>query len=51
MKEKNPTETNKSVKKNILQDPSTVDLLLMEPPPPYPLLWPRFSWDFPRDLP
>lgn len=33
--EKNPIETNKSVK-NILQDPSTVDLLLMDPPLPYP---------------
>lgn len=33
--EKNPIETNKSVKKNILQDPSTADLLLMDPPLPY----------------
>jgi hypothetical protein len=34
MKEKNPVETNKSIK-NILQDPFTVDLLLLDPPPPY----------------
>jgi hypothetical protein len=34
MKEKNPVETNESVKKNILQDPFTADLLLMDPPPP-----------------
>lgn len=33
--EKDPIETNKSVKKNILQDPSTADLLLMDPPLPY----------------
>jgi hypothetical protein len=30
---KNPVETNESVNKNILQDPSTVDLLLMDPVP------------------
>jgi hypothetical protein len=34
MKEKNNVEINKFVK-NILQDPSTADLLLMDPPPPY----------------
>jgi len=36
MKKKNPVETKESVKNNILQDPSTVDLILMDPPPPYP---------------
>jgi len=34
MKEKNPVETNESVK-NFLQDPSTVDLILVDPLPPY----------------
>jgi len=35
MKEKNLVETKESVK-NILQDPSTADLILIDPPPPYP---------------
>jgi hypothetical protein len=34
MKEKNPVETNKSVK-NILQDPSTAEILLLDPLSPF----------------
>jgi hypothetical protein len=33
MKEKNTVENNESIKKNILQDPSTVGLLLTDHPP------------------
>jgi hypothetical protein len=50
MKE-NTVETDKSLKKNILQDPSTVDLLLVDPPPLTPILWLQFPWPILKDLP